>query len=228
MRDENEGMIITFTYNRLHMLIEHANELRSIDQSKLIIDDESDYPFKNLEKLCDKDKQLTVVRMNHCGKKGFYKLWDFALDQCEKSTDDFFLFLPDDYTNIDFERIFETHKKLNNRAYVCNVVNDGRTQQWTIAKEQHFDLELTRIDWTDCGFFCNRLAFDWIGFEIHPIPPIRFTQEGISSGVGEQLTKRWNHAGVPIYRPIKSFAFSGDHPSVMHPEERIKNPLISK
>tara|TARA_R110000868_G_scaffold119513_5_gene317273 strand:- start:16456 stop:17121 length:666 start_codon:yes stop_codon:yes gene_type:complete len=221
-------MIVTFTYNRLAMLIEQANELSKIDQSKLIIDDESDYPFSNLSKLAKKDPKLTTVRMHHCGKKGFYKLWDFALDQCEKSNDDFFLFLPDDYTEIDFERIMETHNRLNDRAYVCNVVNDGRPQQWTTAKEQPFDLELTRVDWTDCGFFCNRLAFDWIGFEVHPVPPIRFTQKGISSGVGEQLTKRWNHAGVPIYRPIKSFAYHGDHVSVMHPETRVKQPLIAK
>lgn len=228
MQHENEGMIITFTYNRLAMLIEQANELRKVDQSKLIIDDESDYPFINLKKLTDKDKQLTTVRMHHCGKVGFYKLWDFALDQCEKSNDDFFLFIPDDFTQIDFERIIETHNRLNNRAYVCNVVNDGRTQQWTTAKEQPFNLELTRVDWTDCGFFCNRLAFDWIGFEVNPVPKIRFTQKGISSGVGEQLTKRWNHAGVPIYRPIKSFAYHGDHVSVMHPETRVKQPLIAK
>ena len=220
-------MITIFTFNRLHMLIEQAKELRPIDQFKLIIDDESDYPFKNLSKLTKKDDNLRVTRIAHCGKEGFYKLWDYALSECERSKDDFFLFMPDDYSQIDFERIMATHEQLNKRAYVCNIVNDGRGKQWTTFDQQPYDENLTRIDWTDCGFFCNRLAFDWIGFELHPVPKSRFKKKGISSGVGEQLTRRWNHAGVPIYRPIKSFAFSGDHASVMHPEQRLLDPLKS-
>jgi hypothetical protein len=31
-----------------------------------------------------------------------------------------------------------------------------------------------------------------------------------------------------MYTPKKSLAFHGDHESKMHPEERKKNPLISK
>ena len=31
-----------------------------------------------------------------------------------------------------------------------------------------------------------------------------------------------------MMKPKKSMAFHGDHESVMHPEERKKNPLISK
>lgn len=224
-------MIVTFTYNRLHMLIEQAGKLVNpliADQWKVIIDDGSDYPIKNLQKIGKRIDPAVIHRFQHVGKPGFWQLWDFALQACEKSEDELYIFLQDDVTNIDWQRILDTHDKLKHIDYACQLINDDRGQLWTSAKPQPFDDELTRVDWTDCLFFCNRRALEWIGYEMRPVPKIRFTQKGISSGVGEQLTKRFNYCDVPIYRPKTSFCHHGDHPSVMHPEERIKNPIITK
>lgn len=225
-------MITIFTYNRLEMLTRTLTECVFRPGGIQIIDDESEYDFSHLQEMFD-ECGVTAYRMRHCGKEGFYKLWDFALHNCEESGDQRFLFLPDDYSNIDFERIDGIHNHFVmtggfHSPYVCMIVNDGRGQNWTALPERPYNDELTRIDWIDCGFFCNREALDRIGFNVFPVDPKRFKRPGVSSGVGEQLTVRFNKAGVPIYRPIKSLADHGDHESVMHTEERIKNPLISK
>lgn len=224
-------MIVTFTYNRLHFLIEQAREMQNplvVDQYKLIIDDGSDYHVNNLVKLSKGIEPVMLQRFKHVGKQGFWQLWDFALSACEDSKDELFIFLQDDLQEIDWQRILDTHERLNSKPYVCQLINDNRGQMWTTEKEKPFDDELTQVDWTDCPMFCNRKAFDWIGYNINHVPEIRFRNPIISSGVGEQLTKRFNFAGIPIYRPIKSFAKHGDHPSVMHPNVRKQQPLISK
>lgn len=223
-------MITIFTYNRLDMLMSTVIECAGKDDIQ-VIDDQSDYDFSNISGL--PDHGAMVYRMRHCGKENFYKLWDFALHNCEESGDQRFLFLPDDYSNIDFDRIDNIHNHFVmtggfNSPYVCMIVNDGRGQNWTRLPERPYNDELTRIDWIDCGFFCNREALERIGFNVFPVDKKRFKRPGVSSGVGEQLTVRFNKAGVPIYRPIKSLAEHGEHESVMHTEERVKNPLTSK
>lgn len=225
-------MTIIFTYNRIDMLTNTLKEVREAipDEKIIVIDDGSDIDFKEYEFLSDLFK-AEILQFQHEGKKGFYKLWDYALHRCGESSDHLFTFLPDDYSNIDFERIHETRLSMlytSNYAWAFKIVNDGRPQQWTTFKEQPFNNELTLTNWLDCSFHCNRSALNAIGYYMNPVPQSRFNKGNISSGVGEQLTVRFNKAGVPIYRPIKSFAFHGDHESVMHGEERVVNPLKSK
>ena len=229
-------MTIIFTYNRIDMLTNTLKEVREAwpDEKILVIDDGSDIDFKEYEFLSELFK-AEILQFKHEGKKGFYKLWDYALHRCEESADSFFTFLPDDYSQIDFAAITNTEWHLNavnqtstNRSWAFKLVNDGRPPQWTTFKEQPYNDELTLINWLDCSFHCNRQALNAIGYYMMPVNQKRFEVPGRSSGVGEQLTIRMNKAGVPIYRPIKSFAFHGDHDSVMHGEERVINPLISK
>lgn len=47
------------------------------------------------------------------------------------------------------------------------------------------------------------------------------------SFVGEQLTRRLVNLKVPIFTPIKSFAYHGDHESLMNPEVRKIHKIIS-
>lgn len=203
------------------MLRSLAHECQAQNNSIEIIDDGSDYQHTWI-------RGATVHIFDHGGKQKYFERWAYALQLCEESQDDFFLFLPDDYSAIDFLKILELHHQLKEHPYVCNVVNDGRGPQWTTFKEKRFTDELTRIDWQDCSFFCNRSALQAIGFRMFPISPLRFMRNlNASSGVGQQLTMRFGQANVPIYRPIKSLAFHGDHDSVMHSEERKRNPLIS-
>lgn len=230
-------MITIFTYDRQPMLQRLCAEIEAYpifkNEDVTIIDDGTP-----LGKECLRTpSHWYYIDFPHSGKVGFWERWSYALQQCYGSDDDFFMFMPDDYSHVDFERIIHNWKILKLRhsgkmykplPFVCNIVNDGRGPNWTKFKEQPYSENLTRIDWTDCGFFCNRAALEAIGFHMFPIPASRFKRKNISSGVGQQLTQRFNAARVPIYRPIKSFAFHGDHPSMMHPEERLIHPLTSK
>ena len=207
-------MITVFTYNRPDLLKEAIKPI--LKEKYIIIDDGSDVPLK----------QKNVLRVAHQGKKGFWRLWACALHIADLSDDDFFLFMPDDFLNIDLERIKAFHETHKDKPYFCNVINDGRTQQWVRFNERPHNADFTQIGFVDCGFFCNRSALQKIGFNMTPIDTSRMA--GVtSSGVGMQLTNRISRSGVPIYKPIKSMAYHGDHDSVMHPEERKKIPLRS-
>lgn len=224
-------MITIFTYNRHDMLASLVNECKTQTHDILIIDDESDYDFSLLEGLAT--EWIKAMRFQHCGKEGFYKLWDFALSECEDSNYQSFMFMPDDWSHVDFaaiDRLQQTIELIRGKhtPYVCHITNDGRPPQWGAGAHRQFSDELEAVDWVDCGFFCNRAALDYIGYEMEVVPAARFKRPGISSGVGEQLTRRFRKAGVPMFRPYKALAYHGEHDSVMHPEERKINPLISK
>jgi len=49
----------------------------------------------------------------------------------------------------------------------------------------------------------------------------------MSSGVGRQLSIRLRDLKIPIFTPIKSFAYHGDHESLMNPEVRKIHKIIS-
>lgn len=213
-------MIFIFSYNRHDMLLNLIDRLKPYHP--WIIDDGSDFSIFSIG---DYDR---FMRFKHGGKRKFWQRWKLAFEMAEGSTNQFFLFMPDDFQDIDYDKITDLHYKYGQHGpYVYNIINDGRTQQWVSFKASPVDSETMRIGFTDCGFFCNREALEKIGFHIDPIPELYFRKPSRSSGVGMQLTRRLIRANVPIYKPIKSLAFHGDHKSLMHPSLREIQPLIS-
>jgi len=187
-----------------------------------ILDDGSDYDPKDFLK-------HDYYRFPHGGKMGFWKIWDYALEICEESDDDWFLFLADDFYKIDLDKIRQTVKGLS--KYCFNIANIGADRGWVPLHWIKRELNKTpcyKVGFVDGFFCCDRKALDAIGWGMEPVSPLRFVNPNISSGVGQQLSKRFFRAGVPVYMPEKSMAFHGDHPSLMHPEERKKNKLIAK
>lgn len=168
-------------------------------------------------------------RFAHQGKQNFWKLWSYAVSACYRTTYQTFMFLPDDFSDLETDEILSRSRELSVRGpYVYNVINDGRPPQWTTFQPGKTPYGES-VGWTDCGFFCNRAALEALDFIIQPIDPLRFYPDpDVSSGVGQQLTQRFGAKGVPMYRPYKSLAYHGDHESVMHPEERKRNPIISR
>jgi glycosyltransferase involved in cell wall biosynthesis len=169
-----------------------------------------------------------VLNFGHRGKQGFWQSWDCALRLCEGSDDDLFVFLQDDCLNTDFDRIYDFYKSQKQNPFFCTLINDGRTQQWVRFHARNYTREFKQIGFVDCIYFCNRAALKKVGFKMFPIPESRFTNPATSSGVGQQMTQRIHQAKIPIYMPIKSITYHGDHESKMHPLERKKHPLISK
>ena len=219
-------MIITiFTYNREEMLAQRLEDFKYI--KTLVIDDASDYDVYKY------DSTLTYSAPAHGGKKLFFKQWQTALHLLEDTEEELYIFTPDDFSNLQTDKIEEIHKQLNaSGPYVVNIINDGRTIQYIdIAPEpkQIIGEKFFKVGFTDCGFFCNRATLEAIGFSIPDVPSSRFiNNENISSGVGQTLTNLFYSLKIPIYLPLKSLAYHGAHPSKMHPEERLRNPLISR
>ena len=210
-------MIFIFNYEREEMLNQILNQLRS--EKPVVLDDGSSY-------FIDYDN---VIRFAHGGKQEFWRKWFVAFELAKGSEDDFFMFMPNDFLDLDLTKIKKIHKKLKDNPYVYNIINDGRDTCWNSQPPRPFDQSADQVFFTDCGFFCNRKALDAIGWKITPIDGRRFVKRSdISSGVGQQLTSEFNRHRVKMFRPRKSLAKHGDHPSVMHPELRQTIKLISK
>lgn len=204
-------MIYVFSYQREEMLDHVLKDIQGEDH--LIIDDGSDFERPNM------------IKFTHGGKRMFWERWNYALRHAKRCEDELFIFMPNDFLNIDLETIRKYHEELKDNPYVFNIINDGRAEQWIRFKAIDKGDKI-RVGFTDCGFFCNRKTLDLIGYHMERVSDKWFRRAG-SSGVGHQLTKRLHNHGVPIYKPLKSLAYHGDHPSTMHENERLKNPLIS-
>jgi len=191
------------------MLTKVVSDLNSYGIIPIIKDDGSTY----------KNNLPQYFRHTHRGKEGFYITWDEILKDCKDSEAELYLFMPDDFLDIDFNKIKQIHETFNT-PYAYNIINDGRSGMWTGIMEAKTDKGIM-CGMVDCGFFCNKLALDSIGYFMEK------EYDLTSSGVGKSLSRRFLKARVPMYKPVKSLAYHGDHESKMHKEERVINPLIS-
>lgn len=213
-------MTIIFSYNRPSML---AKVIEQCPTKPIVIDDGSDFdpmPFV---------KKSEFHRLRHKGKEQYFLNWQYALKLCAESNDDFFLFIPDDFLNIDYKTIKHLYENLHGE-YVYNLLNDGRPQCWTTIR--HRDTKLAGIDsikvsYADGGYFTNRETLEAIGFEQDFIGFKRFERPHISSGVGETQSVKYFKNSIPMYCPKKSLCYHGEHKSEMHTDLRKKQPLIS-
>ena len=208
-------MIFVFSYDRKEMLSKVVESIKG--EHFLILDDGSDFEMDNM------------VKFPHEGKVGFWKRWAFAFKAASASIDDLFIFIPDDFEHLQVDKIKRLHKRHKHEPYAYNIINDGRLSNWFPFEPKQLNDDTIQVGFVDCGFFCNRGALGLLEFRVDPIDPKRFQlKKNISSGVGQQLTNRFNRHGVSMFIPVKSLAYHGDHESKMHPEERSINPLISK
>ena len=211
--------IFIFSFNREEMLKQVVERVK--EYNYFVFDDGSNFnlPLKN-----------RLFRFDHRGKELWWELWDIVFDSTRylHKEKELFVFTVDDFLDLNIEKIFELHEKYKSKPYVYNIVRDHRDYCWNHKKVIDIDDETQQIGFVDCGFFCNREVLEMLEFKINPIDPKRFRNKSISSGVGEQLTARINKLGIPIYRPVKSLAYHGNHPSVMHPQLRKSDKIISK
>jgi hypothetical protein len=213
--ESRELMIFIFSYNREEMLRQVLTDIKG--EAFLVLDDGSDFQTENM------------VKFPHEGKAGFWKKWAFAFKTAEATNDEFFIFMPDDFTDLQMGDILMLHEQHKHEPYVYNIINDGRDSSWMPFKAIQTNEHTIQVGFTDCGFFCNREALKMLNFRINPIDPNRFKlKKNISSGVGQQLTNRFTRHGVKMFKPVRSLAYHGDHPSQMHEDERKINPLISR
>lgn len=188
-----------------------------------VIDDGSQYDPTPYLDYCE------YYRSAHRGKRGFWMGWRDALELCKKSGDDWFLFLQDDVTRIQTEEIKKICRSITG-PYAFNIMRIGSDRGWTRVRWKSVTLAGTpclEVSYVDCIFAANRQCLEKLDFTMHPIDLVRFANPYISSGVGQQLSRRMEKLNIPMYMPKKSLAYHGDHPSMMHPIERQRNPLVS-
>lgn len=194
-------------YDRAEMLKQVVERFREFDIEPIIYEDGVTHP--------------------HRGKKGFWQTWDEILKDCKENEADLYIFVPDDFLELDIEKIKQIHNEIG-KPYVYNIVNDGRWQSWGYFRKQQPINGHEIVGYCDCGFFCDRGALEETEWMIKQPNPKRWDRNpNMSSGVGQYLTGKFMHT-VTMYKPVKSLAYHGDHESKMHPEERKKNPLKSR
>lgn len=214
-------MIVIFSYNRYEWLLDMLRDLE--DEEVVVIDDGSDFDVEPLRRYCD------FYRFPHVGKPGFWRLWDAALKVCYSRRDDYFLFLQDDVKDIRLDTIKQATEGLD--LFAFNIMRRGSDRGW--VQKAWFEVELNGLpcydmSYVDCIFSTNRKSLNKVGWYMDGIGSRRFLRPTISSGVGQQLSRRLHGAGIPMYMPEKSLAYHGAHESKMHPVERKNNPLVSR
>lgn len=159
----------------------------------------------------------------------FWKRWEQARKLCLDSPHDNYLIISDDGSKHDIEAITTLHKRLGSTQYTCAAISDDRLICWGSVPSSRLDIvvhgygyTMKHIDFFDCGGLTNRKTLEL--FEV-----TETNRRGISSsGVGKQITKKLRALGVPMYKTEPSLSYHGTHASVMHPELRKKQPLISQ
>lgn len=163
------------------------------------------------------------------GKDNFWKRWEQARLYCLASKHDNYLIIPDDVTNLDIKAVKAIHRQYENQLFSCSVINDGRKKGWNNTPNKRNDKKvygytLNDLDFFDCGGLTNRNTLSKI--KITGVSQ-RWLATRSSSGVGYQLTTQLREMKAKMFIPTPSLCSHGDHKSVMHPEERKKNPLIA-
>lgn len=209
--------------DRKEMLKSIVDSIDENDHHYMVFDDGSTV---DLNDILNENK---IIQFEHRGKREYYKTWQDMFTHIKyRDKYDGYVFIPNDFTEIDFNRITKYLSDFNGRPFAFNLVNDGRTKMWVNKPLTKINNDLSLVGFTDCGFFTNYETIRMLNFQIDKINPRRFEDPNMSSGVGQQLSNRLDKLKIPIYLPTYSICKHGDHKSSMHPNERISNPLISK
>lgn len=207
---------VVFTYNRPEMLLNTVQHLLKHVDRIIVVDDGSPVQIGLVR------DNIQYMHLPHVGKEGWWKHWDRVFKVCKDVDCDRFIFMPDDFENLDVSRALSLYDSIKGDAKTLNLINCGR-EQWGATRVQVSD-DLILCGFNDCGFVCSKFILRRLKFRMFPI--YNYAHE--SSGVGRQLTSRLRKINVAMYCPVRSLAHHGDHPSVMHPELRKREPIISK
>lgn len=218
------------SYNRIDMLKLLLDDLIGELNYKILItvfDDGSTEKY-NLEKY---DIKYIKYTTNH-GKKKYWKLFDTVLKYQKNINSKYYFFLPDD-VRVDKNFISESiriFKKINNNDKIClNLLMDESRRgkrNWTNFNPIEYD-EFYHTQWNDLCFICENEFFRYIP-NIPEIDPSRWiNNELLSSGVGEQISKRLHKLNKNMYHVKRTLVKHGNHDSKMNYEDRKINKLIT-
>jgi len=214
------------TYNRPEKCLQLAKKLTGCDLS--IYDDGSTEDYSKVEDHIAERVGSEILYYDHGGKEFFWALWNAVI---RNSKGEYNIYLPDDVTVSstfveDAVSEFNRIKKIDRRAVTLNLLLDKRREGkscWTRFDPYQTD-GLWHTQWVD-GCFVADSTFKKVFGYLEPPPPVRFVDPNMSSGVGEQMSKRLNNAGLNMYQVLETMVSHGDHESKMHPELRKRIDL---
>lgn len=222
-------LVIVFSYEREQMLRELLGEL--LKYEVIVIDDGSKWTEQSELFFTFYSFPHNIIRTNHEGKFGFWKKWVVARQIALGSNHDYFLFLPDDVSDLKLNEIKSlTEQGWDDRLFAMNLGNEGEMYRFGRRLTKQMPINLAGTMFRECGyvdgmFLTNRKTLDLC--EINKVPESWFKTKEISSGVGYQMTRTLRMMNAIMMRPDESLVYHGDHESKMHKEERKKNPLIT-
>jgi hypothetical protein len=224
--------VVITTFNRESYL---KNLLSDIDKNKgkynvlvMIFDDGSE----NIIDLTGFDVKYVKYINNH-GKKFYWRLITDTMNFCKNINSKYYIYLPDDVTLVDgfFEKSIELYEKIDDKQKICLSLLMPKQQidrsNWTNVKPIKYDKNIYKTQWCDMCFISEKKFFEKLNYSIDEIPQTRWmniknNQDRLflSSGVGENVSKRLHHMGYGLYHIKKSLVLHDDHDSVMN--EKIR------
>ena len=257
LKNKNINILITITtYKRQKELIDILENLScslKITQYSYFVlvlhDGLKDVDLKNdlakfeieiisiLHRLFGNNAAILFAARNH-GKREFWKTHHFILNTAKIVNCDYLLSMQDD---LDFSsdiintafKMWKSIKTIDSEFHVLSLFStetDDPFGRWiNFFRIDFSELKVRRTDWFDLPcFLIDRRGLAILNFSVLPISPKRWSLDcNLSSGVGEQLTRRLFNK-CSIYQCYPPLVFHGKSTSEMHYQERMKNPLDNR
>ena len=229
--------ILITTYNRpeyLKKLLDaiYKNKKKNHRLIIQVYDDGSEKKYDFIKKY-----KVGYKKTNHYGKKGYWKLINYAFSKIRNTDYDYYIQIPDDVTLEDnfINKAIASFEAINDRKKIAlNLLLDkGRRgkKNWTGFKPIRMSfhgMDFYRTQWIDMCYIAKRNFFEELRFRIDAIDKSRWEIDRLyGSGVGAQISIKLKERGFNMYQVFKTLVYHGDHVSLMNPKERKINRLVT-
>ncbi len=211
-----EYLICITSYKRIEKLERLIYQIRQQSNCSIIVFDDfsQDENYFFIEK---KHENIKVIHNEvNNGKKKYWKTINLILNEVKKYNFKDLIFLDDDMEiSKNFFLKIEEIKKNNKENIFINLF-----QFMPKHKNWGFD------DWVDGNFLSPKKFWEEINWSLEKIDSSRFKNDIISSGVGEQISRKINNLKYKVFIPNFSLLkHNGNKDSKMNSTIREKNPL---
>jgi hypothetical protein len=209
------------------------------DAQVIVLEDASSSDYTALVELGQRlfgQRFLFLRSRRWLGKQGYYLTYQAAFELARRVQPTHTLFIQDDLSLAPdfFARAFALWGSIGDRKKavlsLISFEDDEVRGRWTRFKRRKLlGGKVWKTQWFDLpAYLVDEYFFETLGYHVYPSDPMRFTRGlGISSGVGEQLTRRlWRRGN--IYQVAQTLVFHGEHASVMNTNARGDRPFDNR